>query len=132
MNKRLRLGASEVQGRLLPKAAMPRPELEAGLMKRILATLQDLGVFAWRNHVGAVRIGGRYQRFGTPGSADIFAVVNGRLVGIECKRLSTQRPTPEQAAWGRRLELAGGRYVVAWSVEMAIVPVLEMLGEASR
>lgn len=95
-------------------------------MRRILETIQDLGVMVWRNHVGAVRIGGRFQRFGTPGSPDLFAVVRGRLLGIEVKRPG-QKPTPEQYAWGKRLELAGGLFIVAYSTDDAVIPILELL-----
>lgn len=114
------------QGALIPRSDLPKAEGELPLMRRILSTLRGLGIMAWRNHVGAAKIGNRFQRFGEPGSADLFAVARGRLIGIEVKRPG-EKPTIEQAQWGKRLELAGGLYVVAHSTEEAVIPILEVL-----
>lgn len=57
-----------------------RAPKEAGLYTPILQLLALRGVKAWRNNVGAVRIGTaterpRYVRFGFPGLSDIVGVL---------------------------------------------------------
>lgn len=125
MNRRLRHSSHETQLRMLPKTDMPKPELESSLMKRILSALKKIGVLAWRNHVGAATIDGRYQRFGSKGSADIFAVVRGRFVGIEVKRPGLA-PSKHQEIWRRTIMAHGGGYIVATSVDDAVRPLLSL------
>jgi hypothetical protein len=124
--RRLRHSDDERQLRMLPKAEMPKAEGELPIMKRIISTIQGMGIMCWRNHVGATNIGGRWQRFGEVGSPDLFCVVKGRLIGIEVKRPGGKL-SPEQEQWGKRLELAGGLFIVAMSTDEAVVPLMELL-----
>lgn len=74
-------------------------------------------VFHYRNNTGAVRTAsGGFMRFGAVGSPDIIAVVNGKYVGVECK-MGTGRQSEGQKEFQRALEAAGGRYILARSLD---------------
>ena len=85
---------------------------ESSLQKAIIDHLNKIGFLAWRNNTGA--FGGEYKgkkwyvKFGIPGSADIFAIVEkGRFLGIEVKRKG-RLPSPQQNAWMQMIREAGG------------------------
>jgi hypothetical protein len=87
-------------------------------MREILNYLDSrAGLYAWRNNTGAVKVEGRWVRFGCPGSPDILAVqAGGRMVGVEVKAaLGSQ--SAGQKAWQRRIERLGGLYILARSVD---------------
>jgi hypothetical protein len=104
-----------------------RATTESQLVRACLALLRIRGVFAWRQNQGAIPCKGGYRRFnGLAGVADILAVVPtfpamgsglavGRLVGVECK-IAAGRQTPAQREFQRRLEDAGGAYLVVRDV----------------
>lgn len=88
---------------------------EKDVLAACLNLLRIRGVFHLRNNTGATKIGGRYIRFGSPGSPDIIACVKGRFVGIEVKRPGGKLSDAQEAvriALGR----AGGTYVVVRDV----------------
>lgn len=79
----------------------------------------------WRNNVGvATGANGRPIRFGTPGSADIFGVLEiipglGRFVALEVKS-PTGRLRPEQLAWSTAMRGVGAACYVVRSPEDAV------------
>lgn len=72
--------------------------------------------FAFRMNTGKARMGGRFVTFGIPGQPDIFAIIQGRFVGIEVKT-AVGRQSKDQKNWQRNCERAGGLYILARSVE---------------
>jgi hypothetical protein len=50
------------------------------------------------------------------GSPDIVCVINGQYVGIECKGTKGKQ-SDNQKDFQRRLEAAGGRYILARSLD---------------
>lgn len=93
------------------------PSTEKGTQHAVLNYLTLKRVFHWRNNTGALRTErGGFVRFGSPGSPDIFAVVHGRLLGIEVKD-EKGRLNPDQEAFRDGLEAAGGTYIVARSLD---------------
>jgi hypothetical protein len=98
----------------------PRRRLETTLAYDVLSYLGRYpGVTVWRNNTGALRdVNGRVVKFGCPGSADIFAVVepHGRFFGIETKSPSGVQ-SPIQRNWSKAIERRGGVYILARSIE---------------
>lgn len=96
---------------------------EADVQKSILEYLAVKKIFHFRNNSGAM--GGEYKgkrwfmRFGAIGSPDIICVVNGRFIGIEVKGEKGVQ-SEHQKEFQRRLEEAGGRYIMARSIDDAI------------
>jgi len=89
---------------------------------------------AWmRSHLGELGVGplyisgGRLVSYGVEGQADIMAIVGGRFIAIECKSPRGRQSTA-QIAWQRAVEAAGGVYVLARTVDDAVVAV-ESVGE---
>ncbi len=84
---------------------------EAALKKEIKAYLTSVG--AWFD--GSVR---SYGRRGVP---DILCCYRGRFLAIEVKRPPEGKTTPTADPWQKReiaaIVEAGGRAIVAWSVE---------------
>ena len=60
-----------------------------------------------------------FYRFGALGSPDIVCVVNGQYVGIEVKA-PKGRQSEHQKEFQRQLEAAGGRYILAYSIDEVI------------
>ena len=59
------------------------------------------------------------------GLPDVFVVIDGRLICIELKRKASHwDQQPELIEWQRRLEKAGARYILAYSLD----EVLQGLG----
>ena len=83
---------------------------EQDLVAAVVQVLQARGHLAWRNNSGRLRDRfGRWVTFGRVGSGDVLAVAApyGRLVSVEVK-LGKNAATPEQVAWARSVEGAGG------------------------
>lgn len=80
-------------------------------------------IFHYRNNTGATVIGEgkgkRFLRFGAKGSPDIVCVINGNYVGIEVKGLKGYQ-SPDQKSFQEGLEGAGGRYILARSLDDVI------------
>ncbi len=98
---------------------------ERQIQRRILLDLSDRGLFVWRNETGAARSmdGKRVIRFGLPGSPDILGLApGGRALGVEVKT-ATGKQRPDQAAFQKAFEAAGGLYILARSPEEAIAAI---------
>jgi hypothetical protein len=60
-----------------------------------------------------------FMKFGAVGSPDIICVIKGQYVGIEVKSPNGKQ-TDNQKDFQNRLEMAGGRYILARSLEDVI------------
>lgn len=58
----------------------------------------------------------RFMRFGAVGSPDIICVIKGQYVGIEVKRPGSKQ-NPNQLQFQKDLENAGGKYILAYSLD---------------
>ncbi len=96
---------------------------ETAIQRCILDNLRWRGLLAFRCQPASIPIrkGKAILGFrrGDPfnvGIPDIICAIEGRFVGIEVKSESG-RQSPEQIEWQRRIEKAGGTYVLARSWE---------------
>jgi hypothetical protein len=90
---------------------------ESEIQKQILDYLALKRIFHYRNNSGAfVDSQKHFYRFGAVGSPDIVCVVNGQYVGIEVKA-PKGRQSDHQKEFQKQLETAGGRYILAYSLE---------------
>ncbi len=89
---------------------------ENALQRACLEFLRLRGVMAWRNNTGAYKRGKGYISYGATGSGDIFAIVRGRFVSIECK-IGRNQPTADQKLWAAQVDDAGGMAVVARTLD---------------
>ena len=100
----------------------PRQEKEVDVQRAILEWLEWKHIFHYRNNSGAFVFPEtathkrRFFKAGVVGAPDIVCVVKGQYVGIECKA-SKGRQSENQKEFQRQLEAAGGRYVLAYSVD---------------
>jgi VRR-NUC domain len=93
---------------------------ESEIQKQILDYLSLKRIFHYRNNSGAFkRDDGHFYRFGATGSPDIICVIKGQYVGIEVKAPKGKQ-SEHQEAFQENLERAGGRYIVAYSLDDAI------------
>lgn len=108
---RLRLGADEVQARLLPRSKMPKAPLEKTLVHDIRRTLAGLGVWTESGRVAVFgQRGVRYLPVFGPGTPDVLCWTStGRMFGVEVKRDDRSRERDTQRQWR---ELAHARGVV--------------------
>ena len=92
-------------------------ERESHIQKAIVEYLEYRDIFHYRNNSGAFkREDGHFYRFGAKGSPDIVCVIDGKFVGIEVKRYGGKQ-SDYQKDFQSNLEAAGGRYLLAYSVE---------------
>ena len=90
---------------------------ESETQKAILEWLDWKHIFHYRNNSGAfVDSNEHFYRFGAVGSPDIVFVVNGQYAGIEVEA-SKGRQSDNQKEFQRQLEAAGGRYILAHSLD---------------
>jgi hypothetical protein len=90
---------------------------EGDTQKQILDYLALKHVFHYRNNSGAFkRDDGHFYRFGAAGSPDIICVIKGQYVGIEVKAPKGKQ-SEHQKEFQRQLEEAGGKYLLAYSLE---------------
>ena len=83
---------------------------EAAALVEVLAALRCNPAVAWceRMNSGAVRIGGRFVRFGWPGCPDVLGQLkDGRLMAVEVKS-PAGKLRPEQAEFIGRIRAARG------------------------
>lgn len=115
---------------------MPRKKRSSGPEAVTLALCLDYlrltNTLHWRANTGALEIGGRYVRFNAPGTPDILIVLSptGKLCGVEVKS-PTGRLRPEQEAFGRNLEAAGGAYLVVRSLADLVRGLESLRGEGA-
>jgi len=94
----------------------PKKNLEAAVLKECLVWLKQQGYYAERRNTGAIDVGRTVLQFGSPGAADIFAVVHGRHVEIECKRRDGQgRTSAAQKAFAWQMREHRIPYVIVTS-----------------
>jgi hypothetical protein len=108
-------------------------KLETPIQQRILEALGCREYCrVWRRNVGAIRSDkGRLIRFGQTGEADIQGILlgAGRMIAIEVKS-SKGVLSRDQEAWGAMIRRFGGLYIVARSVEEAVLAVEQAAIEA--
>ena len=88
---------------------------EAAALVEVLQALRTHAAVAWceRMNSGAVRIGGRFVRFGWPGCPDVLGQLkDGRLMGCEVKA-PAGKLRAEQTLFLERIRCAGGVAFVA-------------------
>jgi hypothetical protein len=96
--------------------------LESEIQKAILEWLAWKHVFHYRQNTGTfvfpetATSKRRFFKAGATGAPDIACVIKGQYVGIECKRPGSKQ-SPAQREFQKRLEEAGGRYLLATSVD---------------
>lgn len=98
-------------------------KIEAPIQKAILACLQMLGYWCWRNNSGNTIVGKgkdrRMIRMSPSGSPDIIGILpGGRFFGIEVKAPG-KKQSPNQVAWEEKSRKFGARYTVVTSVREA-------------
>lgn len=97
------------------------PSTEKSTQKSILEYLTIKGIFHYRNNSGGFKDQrNRFYRFGALGSPDIVAVVNGQYVAIEVKDIKG-RQNDNQINFQKALERAGGKYILAKSLDDVVV-----------
>ena len=98
---------------------MKKPS-EHEVQSQILQYLAIKQIFCYRSNAGAMsgsHKGKRwFVRFGLPGSADIFAIKEGRAYAIEVKGPKGKQ-SESQIEFQQRFERAGGVYVLAFSLD---------------
>ena len=101
---------------------------ESDLLRSIMERLALIpGLLAWRQNTGVAKAHGFRIRFGLVGSGDITGVLpGGRRLEIEVKT-PTGRVSPEQIAFGERINKAGGLWFVARSADEAVIRIQEAL-----
>ena len=76
-------------------------------------------MLCWRNQTQGIRDKTTGVYYSNPyvmkGCSDIIAVINGQFIGVEVKT-ATGKQSADQILFQRRLENAGGKYIVARSV----------------
>jgi hypothetical protein len=88
------------------------------------------GGYFWRNNTGSVhRSGGRWLRFGLPGSGDVLGCYRGRFVSIETKT-GRDKESEKQIEFCEDIKRAGGYAFFVRSIDEAIA-VLDAIDEAS-
>jgi hypothetical protein len=87
------------------------------LINECLLALSPLGLF-WSNRTGAVKVDGRFIRYGLVGSSDILGMLNpsGRMIGVECK-IGRDPQRKAQRAFMLAVRRAGGIYLLVHSVD---------------
>lgn len=104
---------------------------ESDVQRTILEWLAWKHIFHYRNNSGAFAIPAqgthqrRFFRAGVVGAPDIVCVIKGQYVGIEVKAPKGKQ-SDHQKEFQRQLEAAGGRYVLAYSLD----EVISALGHA--
>jgi hypothetical protein len=108
---------------------MSEKELQ-GQILNALATLR--GVDVWRQNTGMAKANGFRIRYGHVGSGDISGLIRGgRRLEIEVKT-AKGIVSPEQEAFGARINGLGGLWFVARSVEDAVSVVMAALREGEQ
>ena len=94
---------------------------EAEVISEVKALLIRIGLKIQRINTGCFKVGNRFIRTASKGTLDFEGYDNkGRFVGIECKRPSGGRISPEQAARIKDINDKGGIAGVVTSAEQAL------------
>ena len=97
---------------------------ETGIQRDVMSYLTSIGFLVWRNHTQGIRLNGRSIKNPNRGQPDVWAVKNGRLLGVEVKTMEG-RLSDEQLAW---IDLAN-RYAVPVVVVHSVGELRETLTE---
>ena len=109
----------------------PTEVKESATQKAILDYLALRHIFHYRNNSGAfVDSQKHFYRFGAVGSPDIVCVIKGRYVGVEVKAPKGKQ-SEHQKEFQRQLEAAGGRYILAWSLDDVVSVINEIIQQSS-
>jgi len=93
---------------------------ESAVQKLITDWLELMRYFHYRNNTGAFKTQtGGFYRFGAVGSPDIIVIFKGQYIGIEVKGLKGKQ-SDNQKVFQARLEAAGGKYILAYTLEDVI------------
>ena len=93
---------------------------EKDVQRAILDWLAVKKIFHYRNNTGGFKDSqNHFYRFGALGSPDIVCVIEGQYVAIECKG-SGGKQSEHQRLFQKRLEKAGGRYILAYSPDIVV------------
>jgi hypothetical protein len=101
---------------------------ESDVQRAILDYLALRRIFHYRNNSGAFAIPAsathqrRFFRAGVVGAPDIVCVIDGQYVGIEVKA-PKGRQSEHQKEFQRQLESAGGRYILAHSMDDVVAQI---------
>lgn len=108
----------------MPKQRKKKKATEKTIETAILTYLSYLpGCFAWKNNSTGIYdpVRGCYRKnknkFAINGVSDILGIYKGRLLAIEVKRLSSDKPTQEQEQFLERVRKLGGISGVARSID---------------
>ena len=104
---------------------------EKQVMRAVFDYLVARKIFCWRNNSGALMVDKRFINFGAAGSPDIIAVHRGRFIGIECKG-SNGRQTQQQKQFQQSIELSGGIYILAKSIDDVACGLADLGQNASK
>ncbi len=142
MNKRLRLGKHETQGRLLPLKVMPRPPSEAIIKRQIVTALSKLPyVLLINTPAGKAQVNGGWIQLAPKGWPDLSGLVQykfhcnddwspftfARPFYLEIKT-SVGKLHGDQEAMHDRIRQLGGFVKVVRSVSEALDAVREARG----
>lgn len=100
---------------------------ESDVLSSVLSLLKARGVFGIRMNTGGMYSGKRFVRFGSPGMADVLALlphsvpmpftpVRCRVLWIECKS-STGKQSRDQRVFQQIVEREGHTYLLVRSAE---------------
>ena len=90
---------------------------EKSVKTECLEYLKLMGIYAWNNPSGAVKVGdNRFMSFGFKGSADIIGILprSGRFIAVECKS-DKGKLSEAQERFLNKIKDMGGLAVVARS-----------------
>ena len=91
--------------------------IETETNKLIIAALEKIGCYVWRNNTGVARDGGRYIRYGLKGSSDIIGVApDGHFIAVENKT-GGKPMSKDQTAFFDRVQDKGGYVYVVESID---------------
>jgi hypothetical protein len=96
---------------------------ETDCQKEIIAFLERVGCYVWRNNSGVAKTGGRFVRYGKPGSSDIIGISpSGLFMAVEIKSngepltLEKNKGEDSQEYFLRRIADKGGISIIAESI----------------
>jgi hypothetical protein len=98
---------------------------EAKIQRDILDFLSGKGYLAWRNHVQGIRLNGKMLKNPNKGQPDVWAVKDGRLLGVEVKTREGVL-SPDQIEWINRASRYGVPIITAHSLEELIETLHEL------
>jgi hypothetical protein len=95
-------------------------------MRQVDLLMDAFHLFHWRNNTGSAKIGGRFVRYGYPGSSDWLGICpGGRFLAVECKRPQGGRLSELQRDFLGLVNRNGGVGIVADGVESLIKQLRE-------